>query len=287
MASIRAIYLISCDKHLIFKRNFPTVEKRLKKKMGEDYEEILDDRYIINAFFNQIIKDELVQEKFKYKPYKEDLDIDRQKMQELIENVDINIKVENFQYYSECPIVTLKIDAKQQQQTIWPCIYLKNEKLYGIVFPNIDVDKFWNIREKIILENKEKNLNLSDEMVDFRFKKIYEEQDISIPSAFTLIENILKYVLTSSNFEENKLQLLISNMVPFGNINETNINFMLDSLNFLNSGRYLNSNQLPSDEKIKCPGWNTRMPVHKTEQLKIIITEELRFVKFGAGICKT
>ena len=279
MASIRAIYLISCDKHLIFKRVFPTVEKRLKKKMDKDYSELLDDKYIINAFFNQIIKDELVQEKFKYKSYKEDLDIDHQKMQELIENVDININVENFQYYSECPIVTLKIEAKQL--SIWPCIYLKKEKLYGIIFPNIEVDKFWNIRDQVILENKEKKLNLSDELIDFRFKKLYEEQDISIPSSFTLIENILKYVLSSSNFEENKLQLLISNMVPFGNIIETNIIFMLDSLYFLNQ-RFLPSNQITNDEKIKSPGWNTKIPSYKYEQLKIIIKEELKFVKFGS-----
>ncbi len=71
-------------------------------------------------------------------------------------------------------------------------------------------------------------------------------------------------------------------MVPFGNIIETNITFMLDSLNFLNK-KYITSNPLPHDEKIKCPGWNTKIPDYKYEQLKIIIKEELRFVKFGSG----
>lgn len=566
MASIRAIYILTSDNKILFSRKFPTIENRLQKKMGEEYVQMnYPDRLVCNAFSNQVIKEELIQEEFKCKTYKEDLEIDHQKMEELIKNVDININVNNFKNYSECPIVTLNI----QNSKIWPCLYVKKLKIYGVVFPNIDYEKYKSIKTKVekelekksevntedskvienldnfnendatiidmnesninmvgetnnlnvgendksyllnenkdgnlnrinntnmmnkniylddsqltafknrefedgesnnnynidlnssnILENnlfsnnnnkyighinnyqinksnlninpsnladyfnnrqtdtdsdfnsnnkhdskltinnqipnkninnsknqlknietigdnnanlistedsnlnkpsnliiepsqiknnqnndlpnnllnqkkpsesfnikastlissssnnnlnnninnkKEKelpsihavkdskeNLNTSSKEEEklFKLKKLYEEQDVSIVGCITLMENLLDYIIASKSYEENKIHTLISNMVPFGNIIETNINFMLESLNFLNQ-RLFNSNALFShsekkshadQEKIKIPGWVTKIPTHYSENLNITIKEELRFVKHG------
>ena len=352
------------------------------------------DRLVCSEFSNQVIKEELIQEEFKCKTYKEDLEIDHEKMDELIENVDININVNNFQNYSECPIVTLNI----QNTKIWPCLYIKKFKIYGVVFPNIDFEKYKSIRAKlekefetekteknnldnIIIKNKcdisdfeniensnkkelenlnnineddiiissnnttllENKINLDfpssnqcvyntkpNEKIDieinknnkifdekqknkkeiennnkvkekdilssqkeeeklFKLKKLYEEQDVSIVGSITLIENLLNYIIASKSYEENKIHTLISNMVPFGNIIETNINFMLESLNFLNQ-RLFNSNNLFSQsekknqsdqEKIKIPGWVTKIPTTYSENLNITIKEELKYVKYG------
>ena len=94
-------------------------------------------------------------------------------------------------------------------------------------------------------------------------------------------------MISNKNFEENQLHTLISNMVPFGNIIENNINFMLKSLNFLNQ-RFITANPFniekksgPDQDKIKIPGWVTVIPNDKKEVLKITIKEELKFVKFG------
>jgi len=539
MASIRAVYILTSDNKILFSRKFPTIENRLRKKMGEEYDPMnYTDRIVCNAFSNQVIKEELIQEEFKCKTYKEDLEIDHQKMEELIKNVDININVNNFKNYSECPIVTLNI----QNTKIWPCLYVKKLKIYGVVFPNIDYEKYKSIRNKVekdlekktevnnadskvsekldkfninnnyidneatiinlnesninmigemnnlnigendksylLNENKDKNLNKkiinkniylddshesnqnfvmdlnnshileynsihnnnnntilgnnfklkksnlhmypssnlgnyfnnkqtendsyynsnnqrdsktninniiiqnqeniintnknNDMIVDnnhglnsiedpnipkaahhiqnnnffglsdqkkpseilnikssllntahnntnnkkekeqpsthpvkdskennvtstkeeeklFKLKKLYEEQDVSIVGCITLMENLLDYIIASKSYEENKIHTLISNMVPFGNIIETNINFMLESLNFLNQ-RIFNSNALFShsekknnsdQEKIKIPGWVTKIPTHYSENLNITIKEELRFIKHG------
>ena len=56
-------------------------------------------------------------------------------------------------------------------------------------------------------------------------------------------EDLTTQNITTKQFEENKLHVLISNMAPFGNILETNINFMIDGLNFLNQ-RFINNNSL-------------------------------------------
>ena len=37
MASIRAIYILSTDNKILFSRIFPTVENRLKKRMGDPF----------------------------------------------------------------------------------------------------------------------------------------------------------------------------------------------------------------------------------------------------------
>lgn len=503
MASIRAIYILTSDNKILFSRKFPTIENRLHKKMGDEYIPMnYSDRIVCNSFSNQVIREELIQEEFKCKTYKEDLEIDHQKMEELIKNVDININVNNFKNYSECPIVTLNI----QNAKIWPCIYIKKFKIYGIVFPNIDFEKYISLRtkldkefenelkeknkncqakkneeninyepdtpihrndnyyeentikddisitntenmsninlnindknkyeknnnfedsqltcsknkdfedvesnsnlnielnssnlidnnksflahtqseknidyinslipnNKLILENKiqntatkpdiyinsnnnnnknsngydvnnqpnncnytdnntntklNKKANLADETGNlenknmykqtgncnininnnnnninnnfassreeeklFKLKKLYEEQDVSIVGSIILIENLLNYIIASKSYEENKIHTLISNMVPFGNIMETNINFMLESLNFLNQ-RLFNSNNLFSQnekksqgdqEKIKIPGWVTKIPTTYSEILNITIKEELKYVKFG------
>ena len=283
MASIRAIFLVTSDNKLLFSRKFLTVENRLKRNLGNDYTPWPKDNIIINAFYNQIVKEELLQEEFKCKTYIEDLEIDHQKMEELIDKVDININVKNFQNYSECPIVTLDIGSTK----IWPCIYIKKYKLYGIVFPNIDIDRYKNIKLNLENENKAKKLNLTPDTFNFKLKKLYEEQDLSILGSFILIENLLNYVISNNNFEENQLHTLISNMVPFGNIIENNINFMLKSLNYLSSkltpsNYYQNDKKsLPEQDKIKIPGWVTVIPNNSKETLKITIKEELKFVKFG------
>jgi len=550
MASIRAIFILTNDNKILFSRKFPTIENRLQRKMGEEYVPMnYPDRVVCNAFTNQVIKEELIQEEFKCKTYKEDLEIDHQKMEELIRNVDININVNNFKNYSECPIVTLNI----QNTKIWPCLYIKKFKIYGIVFPNIDYEKYKSIKINLeknlknedeqkrksdsnkneeedtqinemdnteinLNETKINNLNISEQDKDikknhnlnkqnnmnnnniknnnesnledsqislkkkgfeesgsinnhnldlnnsnliennfndknlnsnfhtgsnlnlrgnntnnnlietdsiinndkkesklinnhdsfykkttennninksyrdsnniqnnakldslntsyfnnniqhfnnnnisvqdfstlsnqikdinnninspvknkeintnvkvnnvlnevfntdknqtynnsnpnkdskdnqnsiskeeeklFKIKKLYEEQDVSIVGCITLMENLLNYIIASKSYEENKIHTLISNMVPFGNIIETNINFMLESLNFLNQ-RLFNSNALFShsekkshtdQEKIKIPGWVTKIPTNYSETLNITIKEELKFVKHG------
>ena len=129
MASIRAIYILTSDHKILFSRKFPTIENRLQKKMGDEYVPMnYSDRVVCNAFSNQVIKEELIQEEFKCKTYKEDLEIDHQKMEELINNVDIDINVNNFKNYSECPIVTLNI----QNTNIWPCLYIKKFKICNV-----------------------------------------------------------------------------------------------------------------------------------------------------------
>ncbi len=543
MASIRAIYILTNDNKILFCRKFPTIENRLQKKMGEEYVPInYSDRILCSAFTNQVIKEELIQEEFKCKTYKDDLEIDHQKMEELIKNVDINININNFKNYSECPIVTLNI----QNTKIWPCLYIKKFKIYGVIFPNIDYEKYKSLKinlekqstnkdektkkfcfekninsinieeseptemdnteinlndsksnnnlflcnqdkrfeknnkiKKVINENNIQNQeidledselsiknkeyegidnmnnnnfnlnnsnlfknnieninvnyenrsdshlglkNINDNFLEietdlnnnnfishsknprtnetvnkkaqeintaiinsdnifsnnkkgdlfnssnlniaqnqnmnyiqdsstltnqinninnsalinnqadsnklnnqntefnndkkgiyycnlnidskdnnniysptneeeklFKLKKLYEEQDVSIVGCITLMENLLNYIISSKSYEENKIHTLISNMVPFGNIIETNINFMLESLNFLNQ-RIFNSNSLFShsdkkthtdQEKIKIPGWVTKIPTNYSENLNITIKEELKFVKHG------
>jgi hypothetical protein len=293
MASIRSIYIFNTDNKMLFSRTFPTIENRLKKQMGEDYIEIpLEDKIIRNAFYNKVIREELLQEEFKVMTYKEDLEIDHQKMSELIKAVDINLNIKNFKHYSECPIVSLDIG---NNKVLWPCIYIRKFKLYGVVFPNIDYIKYKSIKSEILKDSLGKEIQEND--IIFRIKSLYEEQDISIVGSFTLIENLLNYVISSKNYEENKLQTLISNMVPFGNIIETNINFMLESLNFLNQRFISNSNifshfldsgkknitktSTEVHEKKKIPGWVTKIPTNSSEKLSITIKEELKFVKYG------
>jgi hypothetical protein len=55
--------------------------------------------------------------------------------------------------------------------------------------------------------------------------KLNKEQDLSIVGSFVLIEKLLSHVTSTKTYEENKLQTFMSNMVPFGNIVGTNINF--------------------------------------------------------------
>lgn len=304
MASIRSIYIFNTENKILFSRRFPTVENRLKKKMGEEYIAIpSSDKVVSNSFFNKVIREELLQEEFKSKTYKEDLEIDHQKMEDLIKAVDINLKVNNFKNDSECPIVSLDIGYGKN---LWPCIYIKKFKLYGVVFPNIDYDKYKSIKQEVFSSqnlSKKETTDLSESELLFRINKLYEEQDLSIVGAFTLIENLLNYIISSKHYEENKLHTLISNMVPFGNIVETNINFMLESLNFLNQRFISNSNifsnlidgnkksssginglsnKSTSDgqEKIKIPGWVTKIPAYSSEKLCITIKEELKMVKY-------
>ena len=68
-----------------------------------------------------------------------------------------DVNVNNFKSYSECPIVTLQT---LEGSKIWPCIYINKYSLYGVVFPNIDYEKYKTIRSDI---NKPVNLKLDDE----------------------------------------------------------------------------------------------------------------------------
>jgi hypothetical protein len=287
MASVRAILILSSENKILFSRRFPTIENRLKKKMESEYIALPSDKILCNSFFNKVIGEELLQEEFKCKTYKEDLEIDHQKMDDLIKKVDINLNVNNFKNYSECPIVTLDIGSNK---TIWPCIYIKKYKIYGVVFPNIDFEKYKTIKQAEF--SNIQNGRFSESELLFRIKKLYEEQDLSIVGSFILIENLLNYVISTKTYEENKLQTLISNMVPFGNIVETNINFMLESLTFLNQ-KFINSSALlnlmdkktglkTDQEKTQIPGWVTKIPSHSSEHLNLTIKEELKFVKYGA-----
>jgi hypothetical protein len=256
MASIRAIFILTTENKIIFTRRFQTIENRLKKSMGEDYIPVPSDKLFANIFFNKVIKEELLQDEFKTKKYKEDLEIDHQKMDELIKVVDIK---EDFNY-SECPIVSLDVLGK----ILWPCVYIKKLNLFGIIFPNIDYDKF----KKIL---KERNGDLIS-------KKLYEEQDLSIIGSFTLIENILDYIISIKSYDENRLHTLISNMIPFGNILETNINYSLESLHFLNQ-RFVGNTNITDKKKI--PGWVSKINSNSNEYLAITIKEELKFVKYA------
>jgi hypothetical protein len=172
---------------------------------------------------------------------------------------------------------------------------IKKEKEQQNDYSNKDLKETFNESPKEQEEQEEQEEEVEEEEVEeveekiFKLKKLYEEQDVSIVGCITLMENLLNYIIASKSYEENKIHTLISNMVPFGNIIETNINFMLESLNFLNQ-RLFNSNALFShsekkshsdQEKIKIPGWVTKIPTHYSENLNITIKEELRFVKHG------
>jgi hypothetical protein len=270
MASIRATFIINTENKILFNRRFQTIENRLKKLTGDDYIPVPCDKLFANLFFNKVIREELLQEEFKTKKYKEDLEIDHQKMDELIEAVDINQKIKKFQNYSECPIVSLDVGGK----LLWPCVYIKKSSLFGIVLPNIDYDRFKSIRQKLL------ETETSEQDILFKCKKLYEEQDLSIVGSFTLIENILNYINPKVNDE--KLHTLISNMVPFGNILETNINYMLESINFVNN-RIVNygGHTDKKDDKKKIPGWVNKIAGHSNEILSITIKEELKFVKYA------
>jgi len=338
MASIRAIYILNTDNKILFSRKFPTIENRLKKKMGSEYISIpSNDKTVSNAFYKKVIREELLQEEFKCMTYKQELEINHQKMDQLVEAVDINLNSSNFLNYSECPIVSLEIGSGE---ILWPCIYIKKFKIYGVALPNIDHEKFKLIKSQVenekekfsenenfkIQENEGNSKNSSekfspknssenpstpsdknsffgknftysnkDPQIIDRIKKLYEEQDLSIVGSFILVENLLNYIISSKHYEENKLHTLISNMIPFGNITETNINFMLESLNFLNTRTFTSSNTIfsnlidggkksglsnESQDKIKIPGWVTKIPSKAKECLNITIKEELKFVKY-------
>jgi hypothetical protein len=223
--------------------------------------------------FSHIIRGELLQEEFETKKYKEDLEIDHQKMDELLGFVDINRNLNNFQNYSECPIVSLDLG---NGKWLWPCVYIKKVNFFGVVFPNINYDNFCKLRLKLL------NQGQSESDILFKCKKIYEEQDLSIVGAFTLIENILDYITSIKTYDDSRLHTIISNMVPFGNILETNINFTLESLQFLNH-RFVGGTGSTDkkDDKLKNPGWVSKMPGHSSEHLSITIKEELKFVKYA------
>jgi hypothetical protein len=271
MASVRAIFILTTDNKILFNRRFQTIENRLKKLMGEDYIPVPSDKLVANLFYSKVVREELLQDEFKTKKYKEDLEIDHQKMDELIEVVDINQNINNFQNYSECPIVSLDVG---NGKSLWPCVFVRKFNFFGIVFPNIDFDQFSKIKKKLLETEK------CDVM--FKCKKLYEEQDLSVVGSFTLIENILDYIISIKAYDENRLHALISNMVPFGNILETNINFTLESLHFLNN-RVVNNNGHTDkkDDKKKIPGWVSKISGHSNETLAITIKEELKFVKYA------
>lgn len=275
--SLRAIYILVSDypNCCLFSRKFPTIENRLKSAMKDEYTPIRNnDKIIIQSFFNQIIRNELLQEEFKYQPYNENIEIDHNKFEELVKEIDLKFNLDNFKYYSECPIVTLDIE---NNKSLWPCLYVKKYKLYAIAFPNIDNDLYTKI-----LKEKEYNV--------YQAKKAYEEQDSSILLSFTLLESLLNYICEMKIFEENKLHTLISNMVPFGNINETNFTFMCDTLNFHNQN-YVNKNiifsnfingrnSLSKEEKVQTPGWSTVLSKNGSDKFYLEMEEELKFVKF-------
>ena len=61
--SLRAIYILVSDypNCCLFSRKFPTIENRLKSSMKEEYTPIRNnDKVIIQSFFNQIIRNELL-----------------------------------------------------------------------------------------------------------------------------------------------------------------------------------------------------------------------------------
>lgn len=279
--SLRALYILVSDypNCCLFSRKFPTIENRLKSKMKDDYCPIRsNDKIIIRSFFKQIIRNELLQKEFKYQPYTENIEIDHSKFEELLKEIDLKFDKENFGCNSECSIVTLDLDSNKK---LWPCLYVKKYKLYAIAFPNIEYDLYLKI-----LEQKENNV--------FQAKKAYEEQDTSIILSFSLLENLLNYICEMKMFEENKLHTLISNMIPFGNINETNFTFMCDTLNFHNQN-YVNKNIIfcnftnngrgsrslsSKEEKVQTPGWSTVLSKNGSDKFFLEIKEELKFVKF-------
>jgi hypothetical protein len=94
MASIRALYILNTDNKILFSRKFPTIENRLKKKMGTEYTAIpLNDTTVSNAFYKKVIREEILQEEFKSMTYKEELEINHQKMDQLLEAVKTDPQV--------------------------------------------------------------------------------------------------------------------------------------------------------------------------------------------------
>lgn len=350
MATIKAIYIITSDNKLLFSRKFPTVENKQKKELEKDYTPFPSDKIISYLFYNQIIKEDLLQEEFKRTKYEEKMEIDQQKLNKLINVVDFDINLHNFNHFSECPIVSLNLNQLQKMNCntnnfdndskrnncnningtnnkiesndnnlnisdndkinsedlkisgfLWPCVYVKRYQLYCFAFPKIDIRKINQIRNEVLNEINKNKISSKSSMTNsdliFRIKKLYEGQDISIIGSFSLIENLLNHIITTKQFEENKLHVLISNMAPFGNILETNINFMIDGLNFLNQ-RFINNNSLFSktfinkqnkniitnndsySEKMKIPGWVPNIHSNSSERLRLTLKEELRYVQF-------
>ena len=99
--SLRAIYILVSDypNCCLFSRKFPTIENRLKSAMKDEYTPIRNnDKIIIQSFFNQIIRNELLQEEFKYQPYNENIEIDHNKFEELVKEIDLKFNLDNFKY---------------------------------------------------------------------------------------------------------------------------------------------------------------------------------------------
>lgn len=323
MATIRAIYLCTSDNKILLSRNFQTVENKQKKELGKEYTAIPPEKILSYLFYTQTVKDELLQEKFKQIKYEEDIDIDSLKLEKFINIIDFNLSISNYSYYSECPITTLRLDKlkhlknfkkliskseskienedkskeKELQNfeedslfgTIWPVVYVKYAKLYCFAITKIDDKAFYSIKRSILDSSEYKEGKISKNDVLFRTKKKYEDQDVSIVGAYTFVENILNHIIYTKTFEENKLHALISNMVSFGNINETNINFMIDGLQHLNKRHTNNSmifsskksiNENNIQEKVKIPGWIQNIHSNSNEKLKLIINENLKFIQY-------
>lgn len=290
MSAIRALYVIANDSlnHCLFSRRFPTVENRLKKSMKTDYIPIpSNDKIIINSFNTQVIREELLHEAFKHKQYDENSDIDHLKFEELIGLVEAKVNPNSFEYSSECPIISLNIG---HSQSLWPCLYLRKYKLYAIAFNSINTDLYSRLYNNNLA--KKEGDAMTKEKYSTMINKMYEESDISIVTTYCLLEQILKYICEMKSFEENKFHALISNMVPFGNIIETNFVFMNESLAFLNQKFMMNNGLFSTfsksshqsnkekDDKSHQPGWSISMNKNASETLIIELKEELRYVKY-------
>ena len=279
MASIRSLYLITSDNKLILSRSYPTMEQRQKRILKDDYIQIPEDEEISNLLYNQIIKEDLFQEKLKEEEYKENVELDQNKFKSLLQFVDFDINdLDNINYFSESPINSITLDSGDK---LWPCVYVKYLQIYAFAFPTIDKNELNKIREEV--SNTFKTTNESS--YDFREKKMYEHKDISIIGAFNLLESILKFIFSNKIFEESKLQALITNLAPFGTIIETNINSVIDKLQNVNN-KFVSSSIFSKklntiDDHTKHPGWATRINTYNTkEKLYINIKEELKAVQF-------
>jgi hypothetical protein len=270
--SLRALYLIISDHPTIplFCRKFPTVENRLKKQMKHDYIPFPSDKTLIHCFYKSIIRQELLQETLKHQPYEENIEIDHSKFELLLKDISLDFSPEYFEYYSDCPIVSLTYtDSNNTIQNLWPCLYIKKHKLYAIVFPSINVDTYAQILSK----------NNNDVFIS---KKQYETCEASIALSFAFVDNLCNYISEMKTFDESKLQLLISNMLPFGSIREINFNYMYELLMFHNQSNLIKKTlaAVPYDDKSKVPGWIVNVNKSGSDKFYIEIKEELKYIKY-------
>lgn len=303
MATLRSLYIITSDKKLLFSREFPTVENRQKRNLpSELYVKLPNEDIIKYLFYNQVIREELLQESFTTESYNEKMEVDNQKLDELIDLVNFDINLENFNYFTECPIINIDLQQYSKDnfcssnnnnnnnniyssnqcnctyqndptedcfkcslntnnfenyfdyvnselkfnviKGLWPTVYTKKNSIYCLAILAIDANKITYIKDNLMYSFNSDNLktnsiesfnkNSYHDSIMFRTKKLYEHQDISIIASLGLLDNIISYISTTKYFEENKLHAIISNLAPFGNIIETNIDFVVNKLNYIN-----------------------------------------------------